>query len=146
MKIKAISLKQPWATMVAEGIKIIETRVWSTKYRGPLLIVSSLNFDFDADGLPSGGNRPESTDYYGTELNLLYGQALAVCDLLDCRPMHMIDRAGACCDVYPRAQAWIIEGITPIDPFPVKGKLGIYEVELPEHFYHNLVLSETNNV
>lgn len=35
---KALTLTQPWAAMVAIGAKRIETRSWSTKYRGPLLI------------------------------------------------------------------------------------------------------------
>lgn len=36
--IKALSLWQPWATAIACGAKRIETRHWSTKYRGPLAI------------------------------------------------------------------------------------------------------------
>lgn len=35
---KALSLHQPWASLVALGVKTIETRSWATKYRGPLLI------------------------------------------------------------------------------------------------------------
>lgn len=35
---KAISLWQPWATLVAVGAKEIETRSWPTSHRGPLLI------------------------------------------------------------------------------------------------------------
>ena len=35
---KAISLWQPWASLVAHGLKRYETRSWSTKYRGPLAI------------------------------------------------------------------------------------------------------------
>lgn len=35
---KAITLTQPWATLVAIGAKRIETRGWSTSYRGPLAI------------------------------------------------------------------------------------------------------------
>jgi hypothetical protein len=35
---KALSLHQPWATLMAMGVKQVETRSWSTKYRGPLLI------------------------------------------------------------------------------------------------------------
>lgn len=35
---KAITLTQPWATLVAIGAKKIETRVWRTDYRGPLAI------------------------------------------------------------------------------------------------------------
>ncbi len=35
---KAITLWQPWATLVAIGAKRFETRSWSTHYRGPLAI------------------------------------------------------------------------------------------------------------
>lgn len=35
---KAITLTQPWATLVAIGAKRIETRSWTTRYRGPLTI------------------------------------------------------------------------------------------------------------
>lgn len=35
---KALSLWQPWATLVALGKKRIETRSWGTDYRGPLAI------------------------------------------------------------------------------------------------------------
>ena len=42
---KALSLKQPWATVIVQGIKPIENRKWSTSYRGPLLIHASKNWD-----------------------------------------------------------------------------------------------------
>jgi activating signal cointegrator 1 len=35
---KALTLTQPWASLVAIGAKKIETRSWSTDYRGPLAI------------------------------------------------------------------------------------------------------------
>lgn len=35
---KALSLWQPWASAIALGHKTIETRSWSTKYRGPIAI------------------------------------------------------------------------------------------------------------
>lgn len=35
---KALTLWQPWASLVALGAKRIETRSWSTTYRGPLAI------------------------------------------------------------------------------------------------------------
>ena len=38
---KTLSLLQPWATLVVMGVKRIETRSWSTAYRGPLLIHAS---------------------------------------------------------------------------------------------------------
>lgn len=35
---KAITITQPWATLIAIGAKKIETRSWWTGYRGPLAI------------------------------------------------------------------------------------------------------------
>lgn len=39
---KALTLHEPWATLVALGVKTIETRSWSTAYRGPLAIHAAL--------------------------------------------------------------------------------------------------------
>jgi hypothetical protein len=35
---KAITLWQPWATLIAIGVKPFETRSWPTRYRGPIAI------------------------------------------------------------------------------------------------------------
>lgn len=108
---KALSIKQPWASMIARGEKTIETRTWRTKYRGPLLIVSSKKPAIK--GLPAG-------------------MAMVVVDLVDCRPMTRgADEEAARCDVYPGAHAWVLENVREIPSFPVKGCLGFYEVELP---------------
>jgi hypothetical protein len=48
---RCITLTQPWATLVALGMKKIETRSWATSYRGKLAIHA-------AQGLgPVGGSR-----------------------------------------------------------------------------------------
>ena len=38
---KALATKQPFASLIAIGKKRIEYRSWSTKYRGPLVIIAS---------------------------------------------------------------------------------------------------------
>ncbi|MFV0141025.1 ASCH domain-containing protein [Empedobacter falsenii] len=38
---KALSIKQPWASLIAHGIKDIENRTWKTSYRGKILIHAS---------------------------------------------------------------------------------------------------------
>ncbi|GKT09288.1 ASCH domain-containing protein [Desulforhabdus sp. TSK] len=106
---KALSIQQPWASLIASGRKTIETRKWKTDYRGDLVIVSS--------------KRPKIEPA---------GCALAIVRLVNCRPMTREDEAAACCSLYPGAYAWELESVRTIAPFPVKGRLGLYEVALPE--------------
>lgn len=56
---KALSIRQPWAQLIVQGIKDIENRQWSTSYRGELLIHASKAVDLDlcqqyAEYLPCG--------------------------------------------------------------------------------------------
>jgi hypothetical protein len=37
-KLKAISIRQPWAWLIVNGYKDIENRIWAAKLRGPVLI------------------------------------------------------------------------------------------------------------
>ncbi len=105
---KALSLKQPWANLVASGKKTLETRKWPTKYRGDVLIVSSKSPKIEPTG-----------------------QALAIVEIVNCRPMTKADESAACCPLYPGAWAWELRNVRPIKPFPVKGQLSFYEVALP---------------
>lgn len=45
---KVITVKQPWATLIAEGYKEYEFRTWKTKYRGEILIHAGKGIDKDA--------------------------------------------------------------------------------------------------
>lgn len=108
---KAISLKQPWANLVASGKKTIETRKWSTKYRGDLVICSSQNPKIEP-----------------------YGKALCIVELYDVRPMTKKDEKKACIKVYPGAYAWLLRNLRLIDPpTPVKGSLGIFNLNLKDN-------------
>ena len=102
---KALSVKQPYANYIASGKKTIETRTWNTKYRGYVIIVSSINPKIE----PAG-------------------KALAIAKIVDSRPMIKQDEDKACCKIYPKAFSWILEDIRQIKPFPVKGKLGLYDI------------------
>lgn len=42
---KVLTLKQPWASLVANGYKIYEFRSWKTKYRGEILIHAGCGVD-----------------------------------------------------------------------------------------------------
>jgi hypothetical protein len=42
---KALSLMEPWAWLVVQGIKDVENRTWRTNFRGRILIHASRTFD-----------------------------------------------------------------------------------------------------
>lgn len=60
LKQKALSVRQPWASMIMWGLKTVEVRSWSTAYRGELFIHASKRIDeraaqlFHLDRLPFG--------------------------------------------------------------------------------------------
>ncbi len=124
----ALSIKQPWAWAIAYGFKTIETRTWGTPYRGELLIVSSLRPD--AEMLKWFLGQPGIAEKAGGQM--VYGKAIAIADLVNCEPMIEADEDAALCDVYPRAYSWFLENVRRIEPFPVKGQLMLYDVEVPE--------------
>ena len=86
---KAITLTQPWATLVSLGLKRFETRSWQTSYRGPLAIHA-------AKGFPRWARELCAEEPFRMALSgllehcppgLLYplplGQIVAVCDLTE---------------------------------------------------------------
>lgn len=123
---KAISIKQPWAWAIANGHKTIETRTWPTKYRGEILIVASK--------APDRIVMQRFKDIFGDEIlsQMEYGKAIATAKIVGCKLMTKADEKGAMCDIYDRAWSWRLENVQKIDTFDVKGRLGIYEVEIPK--------------
>lgn len=49
---KALTIWQPWASLIARGVKQYETRSWPTKYRGPIAIHAAVK---DPNKLPLQG-------------------------------------------------------------------------------------------
>lgn len=104
-----LSVKQPWAELIASGLKTLELRTWLTNYRGPLVIVASLK---RADQHP-GVDGPR-------------GQAVALVELLDIRPATAADASDACVVPGRRDYAWRLRLIRRLHGPTVKGQLHIY--------------------
>ena len=92
---KALSIRQPWASQILDGTKTTEYRSWYTHHRGPLLICAAA--------------RPHA--------GLPVGVALCVVDVVACLPL----KAGG--------YGWLLRDVQPVEPFPVKGRLGLFEVD-----------------
>lgn len=84
---KALTLTQPYATLVSLGVKRLETRSWQTAYRGPLAIHAAKGFPRWARDLcftePFAGALSGLLEHCppGLLYPLPLGQIVAVCDL-----------------------------------------------------------------
>lgn len=128
---KAISLIEPYATLIKNNQKKIETRSWKTTYCGELLIHASKT------------KTPKEWQNNKELMNLLdapissYGQIICKCKLVDCIKMtkEYIDKIKVekpieyLCGIYKEGRyAWVLEDIKPITPsLYAKGNLNIWE-------------------
>ncbi|MCX8074547.1 MAG: ASCH domain-containing protein [Clostridia bacterium] len=130
---KVLSLQEPWASLIKEKVKCIETRSWKTNYRGEIYIHAS--------------QKKVSKNYSNIDrlLGLLsnedfkYGYIIAKCNLKDCIYMseEFINETRKSenefiCGVYSVGRyAWILDDIQVLDePILAKGKLGIWNYDI----------------
>lgn len=154
---RAISLWEPWASLIRTGAKTIETRSWSTPYRGPLLIcaakgglprkevagwLSLWEFQHGLAPLlgkddPSVAERPSITVDH-----LLFGKAVAIVELVDCRPTvdlsdEEIGNDRPFGDFTPGRFAWFLKMVrNDFVPFPITGSQGFFEIGEAWIFQH----------
>lgn len=126
---KVLTIKEPFATLIKNKVKYIETRSWKTNYRGELYIHSGL-----ANLTKEVKNRKGLSELY-SEDELKYGFIICKCNLVDCiymteefikqekekNPNNFI--AGR----YEVGRyAWVSDNIELIEPIQAKGQLGIW--------------------
>lgn len=139
---KAITIWQPYASLVAIGAKSIETRGWATNYRGSILIHAAKLWNNDRaldcqrviEFLRNRDFQPES-EAANRISNLSWeetlGCGLAVARLVDCRPMEagtneLESEFGF---FGPDRFGWVLEDVQPLDtPFPIRGAQGLWQV------------------
>ena len=145
--VKALTLTQPWATLVAIGAKRLETRSWPTSHRGLLAIHAANRFPGWArdlcvpgpgfarspfyDALRAAGIRGPVRDRRRCSTGELpLGAVVAVCWLVDVREITSPDALGgplgpdelAFGDYTLGRYAWFLEDITPLpEPISVRG-------------------------
>lgn len=142
---KALTLTQPWATLVAIGAKRIETRSWRTSYRGALAIHA-------AKGFPKWARETCEEFEFARELGpnpLPLGAVVATCRLVSCiptlalqsnrlievpnvaccDPFYLDDHERAFGDYFPGRWAWLLADVEPCDPIPAKGALSLWDWE-----------------
>lgn len=123
---KVLSIKEPWASLIMNGTKKIETRSWKTKYRGEIYIHASLS--------KTKITKPEVYELI-KDMNFKCGYIICKCNLVDC--IYMTDEyvndmkinhyEEYICGHYEVGRyAWIVEDVRVIEPIEAKGKLGLW--------------------
>lgn len=135
--VRALTITQPWATLIQRGAKRLETRSWYTNYRGALVIHASKRFPLDCQKLL---RMPAFYNGVGCvpAKNFLRGVGLCVCILRACVKVSELYKL-KCWDFTPSADeltfgdfsvgryAWLLEHQYDfIDPIPAKGALGLW--------------------
>lgn len=121
---KAISIRQPWASLIIHDGKDIENRKWKTAYRGPLLIHASKWWSTVAVERILR-SMPVSTAWRLADLAALRGKIIGIVDLVDC--------------VTDSDSRWfegpvglVLRNARPVEPYEVKGALGLFNAPEPK--------------
>jgi hypothetical protein len=132
---KALSVSQPWASLLVLGVKRLETRCWQTSHRGPLLIHASRNFQRAGRMLCLQEPIRSALRTVGIDSckQLPLGVVLGVVELVDCL---RVEEAGAVPpeelplgDFTPGRWLWYVTQPRPLaSPVPYRGRLGLFEV------------------
>ena len=131
---KAISLLQPWASLLVMGVKTMETRNWGTKYRGEILIHASQG---KAGEIFSKENyfKKYIPDFKKLPFGAIIGVATII-DVVKIESLHMADELlnrltmeeKAFGDYSSGRFAWILEDHKQFKiPIPARGTLSIWE-------------------
>ena len=105
---KALSVREPWISLIAEGRKTIEVRTWHTSHRDEVLLVGSKRIVGPYAGL-----------------------ACCLAVIADCRPMRKRDEQKSLTVFVPDTWAWELADVQLIHPFAVRGKMGLFEFKRP---------------
>lgn len=134
---KAITVKQPWASLIVEGIKDIENRTWKTNFRGRVLIHAgmarqrSMQLLLTTEQLIEKGKR---LDMYKTDFDVSFpkGVIIGSVEIVGCVINHpsiwaeksnefMLQRGKP---IYN----WVLANPIKFDkPIPCKGKLSFWD-------------------
>ena len=157
LTIPALSLWQPWASAIALGMKVTETRSGATRYRGPLAIHATAQWqpetmewldEFEAE------NPLEWMEFntrcfragYRRLRDLPLGAVVATATLADCLPTEQIVSGHDARDDWQQLDwflgdfsagrfGWLLEDVRRVEPpIPARGAQGLWQWSPPEGF------------
>lgn len=142
---KVLSLKEPFATLIKEKKKLVETRSWKTNYRGELYIHASLT------RISKDSKEIQELMELVDNKELSFGYIVCKCNLVDCvymtkeyvKNMKTNNYKEYICGSYEEGRyAWILEDIEPLEkPIRANGQLGIWN-----YYSVNEIMEMMNNI
>ncbi|SDK16186.1 hypothetical protein SAMN05192566_0404 [Methylophilus rhizosphaerae] len=132
--IKALSFKQPFAWLIANGYLLVDDRSWGTQYRGPMLIHASK------------GLYEEYYQYIKAHTDvpipdrdkLAYGGVIGIAKLVLCsKPGELPagisrEQRAHFGGVHQAYYGFLFAQATPLPLMPCAGKLGIFEIDIDQ--------------
>jgi hypothetical protein len=137
---KALTMWQPHASLLALGVRTIETRSWGTDYRGPLVIHAAVRWNAQTAAETNEAARLMHSlavpltglghAFAAIEYRKTLGCVLAIADLVDCRPIP--EREGTDLDRllggFGRGRiGWFLERPRLVVPARRTGAQGLWE-------------------
>lgn len=126
---KALTIHQPWAWLIAAGHKRVENRSQPTNYRGPLAIHAGLSQAsihlLDCEALRRAADLPALDE-------LVFGAVIGTVELYDCVPFDEAPcEPNAAYDFYCGPWCWLLRDARPLSrPVPWRGSQGFFNVPL----------------
>lgn len=120
---KAITIKQPWASLIVESGKDIENRTWPTHYRGPVLIHASKKLDdwecYAANALIEFKGITMQLEKW-SDTNLPLGGIIGVAEIVDCVTSHPSPW-------FVGPYGFVLANVKPVRYIPCRGALGLWD-------------------
>lgn len=124
---KVITIKQPFATLIKEGLKEYEFRTWKTKYRGDILIHAGKGID-----------KVAMKNFEHLNLEYPKGCIIAKATITDCilvddnfrkelKLKNNLVYSGIIDDEEWNGYGFKLENIEEVEPIEINGKLSLWD-------------------
>lgn len=127
MGMKTITIKQPFASLIAEGLKKYEFRTWRTKYRGEVLIHAGKSVDKKAMEKFRHLNLEYPTGC------IIAKAAISDCVFIDSDMKKKLNKedplvySGVVKDIEWKGYGFKLENVEKVEPIYINGKLSLWD-------------------
>ena len=120
---KTITIWEPWASLIVDGIKDIENRDWYTTYRGPVLIHAGKKYDQEA---PRFIQRKFPDLLVPEESKTLAGHIIGIVEIVDC-----VSKSNS--KWFVGTYGFLLKNARRISPIALHNQQGLFDVNIDDY-------------